>query len=131
MSDDVELNEQPRRKRKKVRVTHIVFLTLAVAATLGLAYWQWTRFRAGTGTFQNLGYAIQWPAFGAFIVYAYRRYIQLENEYSETGMSPVELEKQRKAEVTEIDESFLPERPTMNVEEFNAQNEPRRRRRNS
>ncbi|WP_407926234.1 hypothetical protein [Corynebacterium hindlerae] len=131
MSDDVELNEQPPRKRKKVRVTHIVFLTLAVAATLGLAYWQWTRFRAGTGTFQNLGYAIQWPAFGAFIVYAYRRYIQLENEYSETGMSPVELEKQRKAEVTEIDESFLPERPTMNVEEFNAQNEPRRRRRNS
>ncbi|QMV86526.1 hypothetical protein HW450_10235 [Corynebacterium hindlerae] len=125
------MNEQPPRKRKKVRVTHIVFLTLAVAATLGLAYWQWTRFRAGTGTFQNLGYAIQWPAFGAFIVYAYRRYIQLENEYSETGMSPVELEKQRKAEVTEIDESFLPERPTMNVEEFNAQNEPRRRRRNS
>ncbi|MFV8382051.1 hypothetical protein [Corynebacterium hindlerae] len=131
MSDDVELNEQPPRKRKKVRVVHIVFLTLAVAATLALAYWQWTRFRAGTGTFQNLGYAIQWPAFGAFIVYAYRRYIQLENEYSETGMSPVELEKQRKAEVTEIDESFLPERPTMNVEEFNAQNEPRRRRRNS
>lgn len=118
-------NLQPTREKKRVRFSHIVFLTLAVAATLGLAYWQWTRFRAGTGTFQNLGYAIQWPAFGAFIVYAYRRYIQLENEYAETGVAPVELEKQD--EVTEISEDFLPERPTMNVEEFNALNQPSRR----
>lgn len=127
MSEEVDRSAAPKGK-KRVKVSHLIFLTLAVAATLGLAYWQWTRFRAGSGTFQNLGYAIQWPAFGAFIVYAYRRYIQLENEYAETGVAPVELEKQRKAEVTEIDESFLPERPTMDVAEFNALNEPRRRR---
>ncbi|QGU01422.1 hypothetical protein CKALI_02665 [Corynebacterium kalinowskii] len=122
---------EENRPKKRVRISHLIFLTLAVAATLGLAYWQWTRFRAGSGTFQNLGYAIQWPAFGAFIVYAYRRYIQLENEYAETGVAPVELEKQQRqaqGEVTEISEDFLPERPTMDVEEFNAHNEPRRRR---
>lgn len=117
---------EENRPKKRVRISHLFFLTLAVAATLGLAYWQWTRFRAGSGTFQNLGYAIQWPAFGAFIVYAYRRYIQLENEYAETGIAPVELENKDK--VTEIDEDFLPTRVNTNVEEFNALNEPRRRR---
>lgn len=110
-----------------MRASHIVFLTLAVGATLALAYWQWTRFRAGSGTFQNLGYAIQWPAFGAFIVYAYRRYIQLENEYAETGVAPAEAEK--KELVTEIDEDFLPQRPTIDVEEYNELNQPRRPRR--
>lgn len=126
MSEVNDESIEPARTKKRVKFSHIVFLTLAVAATLGLAYWQWTRFRAGTGTFQNLGYAIQWPAFGAFIIYAYRRYIQLENEYAETGVAPVELEKQ--GEITEIDEDFLPTRINTDVEEFNALNEPRRRR---
>ncbi|MEJ5928666.1 hypothetical protein WG915_08570 [Corynebacterium sp. H128] len=128
MSEDVE----PKKPQTRVKASHIVFVTLAVLATLGLAYWQWTRFRAGSGTFQNLGYAIQWPAFGFFIVYAYRRYIQLEQELETTGVAPVEAEKQKRAEqgeITEIDEEFLPERPQINVEEFNALNEPRRRKR--
>ncbi|AKK03837.1 hypothetical protein CEPID_09990 [Corynebacterium epidermidicanis] len=114
-----------------MRFSHVVFILLAVAATLGLAYWQWTRFRSGSGTFQNLGYAIQWPAFGAFIVYAYRRYIQLENEYYDTGVAPVELEKQRAQErgvMTEISEEFLPTRMNTDVEEFNRRNQPKRRR---
>ncbi|MDU0479795.1 hypothetical protein QVA66_11195 [Staphylococcus chromogenes] len=119
---------QPQHPKKKVRFSHVIFIALAVAATLGLAYWQWTRFQSGTGTFQNLGYAIQWPAFGAFIVWAYRRYIQLENEYAETGIAPVEMEKQRTGEVTEISEDFLPTRMNTDVEEYNRLNQPRRRR---
>lgn len=126
-----EPEHSEQRPKKRATIGAIFFVTLAVCATLGLAYWQWTRFRSGSGTFQNLGYALQWPAFGAFIVYAYRRYIQLENEYAETGIAPVELEKQQRAErgeITEIDESFLPARPSIDVDEFNARNQPRRRR---
>ncbi|WP_447008538.1 hypothetical protein ACRAKI_28345 [Saccharothrix isguenensis] len=42
----------------------------------GLAYWQWERFSATGGTFQNLGYVFQWPLFGlfpAFMVWRIRR----------------------------------------------------------
>lgn len=114
------------------RIVPLVFLTLAVLATFGLAYWQWTRFQSGSGTFQNLGYALQWPAFGAFFVYAYRKFNQYESEVKETGVSPVEREQreaERRGVVTEIDESVLPQRPTMDIETFNRLNTPTRRRR--
>ena len=113
------------------RIVPIVFLTLAVLATFGLAYWQWTRFQSGSGTFQNLGYALQWPAFGAFFVYAYRKFNQYESEVKETGVSPVEREQheaKRRGVVTEIDASVLPQRPTMDIETFNRLNTPTRRR---
>lgn len=44
-----------------------------------MGWWQWTRFEAAGGTGQNLGYAFQWPLFAAFVVYAYRRFVQLED----------------------------------------------------
>lgn len=131
MSEEVDQSPAPPAKKTRVRFSHVVFVGLAFLATLCLAYWQWTRFRAGSGTFQNLGYAIQWPAFGIFIVYAYRRYIQLEQELEETGIAPMEAEKLQRAaegEVTEVDAEFLPQRQELSVEEFNALNEPRRRR---
>ena len=108
----------------------IVFVALAVAATLGLAYWQWTRFQSGSGTFQNLGYALQWPFFGAFIVYAYRSYLKYENELLEDDqeVSPVDRRIAERGEMTEIDEDFLPQRPSMDVTTFNALNEQHRRR---
>ncbi|WP_151529867.1 MULTISPECIES: hypothetical protein [Corynebacterium] len=111
----------------------IVFVALAVAATLGLAYWQWTRFQSGSGTFQNLGYALQWPFFGAFIVYAYRSYLKYENELLEDDqeVSPVDRRIAERGEMTEIDEDFLPQRPSMDVTTFNALNEQHRRRSSS
>lgn len=51
----------------------LVFLT-----TLGLAWWQYSRFDSASGTYQNLGYALQWPVFGGFVVLAYRRFRQLD-----------------------------------------------------
>ena len=102
-------------------------------ATFGLAWWQWTRFRSGSGTFQNLGYAFQWPFFGAFFVYAYRMYLRYEREMDESDVSPVEREKQAKidsGQVKLLDESLIPKRPTMDVATFNELNQQRRRRRN-
>lgn len=105
-----------------------MFITLAVLTTFGLAYWQWTRFQSGSGTFQNLGYALQWPFFGAFIVYAYRSYLKYENEMleDENNLSPVDRRRAARGEMTEIDEDFLPPRPTMDVESFNAAHEQHR-----
>lgn len=64
----------------RVRVIQLSFLTLAVLATIGLAWWQWERWSSGGGSFQNLGYAMQWPAFGAFFIIAYRKYMEYERE---------------------------------------------------
>jgi len=110
----------------------VIFLTIAVLATFALAWWQWTRFRSGSGTFQNLGYALQWPLFGAFFVYAYRKFNEYEDEVKQTGISPVEREQKTarsRGVVTEITEDFLPERPSMDVETFNRLNAPTRKRR--
>ncbi|MDO5032918.1 hypothetical protein [Corynebacterium sp.] len=124
-----------------MRWWHIVLIAVLVVLFLFLAYWQWTRFKSGSGTFQNLGYAFQWPLFAVFVVYAYRtamKYenerIDRENEAAERGVDPreYEIEQSQAAkeskEVTKIDEDFLPQRPQMDVETFNAMNQPRRRR---
>lgn len=45
---------------------------LSLLVSCGLAWWQWDRFSSPSGTFQNLGYVLQWPLFGlfpAFMVY--------------------------------------------------------------
>ncbi|AGF73305.1 hypothetical protein A605_11535 [Corynebacterium halotolerans YIM 70093 = DSM 44683] len=116
-----------------MRTSHIVFLALAVLATFALAWWQWTRFQAGSGTFQNLGYAFQWPLFGAFFVFAYRKYLEYENEMieaEENSDDPDFLYEADKAEfgdrVTELPADFLPQRPTLDVATFNEINTPRR-----
>jgi DNA-binding transcriptional regulator of glucitol operon len=49
---------------------------VALIACCGLAWWQWQRFESASGTFQNLGYVLQWPLFGlfpAFMVWRFRR----------------------------------------------------------
>lgn len=74
----------------------------AAAGCLGLAWWQWTRFESNSGDFQNLGYALQWPLFAGFCVYAYYKFVRLEE-------APPELTAQDT--VTEIPAGILPERP--------------------
>jgi DNA-binding transcriptional regulator of glucitol operon len=129
-------NNGQRRQQKKVRASHVIFLAIAVAGTLALAWWQWTRFQAGSGTFQNLGYALQWPLFGLFFIFAYRKYMQYENEMIEAANNAEDPDflyeadaKLFEDQVTEINEDFLPERPTINVDTFNELNTPRRGRR--
>lgn len=155
--------ERKRRQHVRVRFTHVVFLAIAVVCTIALAWWQWTRFQSGSGTFQNLGYAFQWPMFGAFFVYAYRKFLQYENEKidadnaaldaAERGAdadgtddadaagtddgavasSDPEMDRLYAADAAEFDDTsseevaqFLPERPNLDVEDFNRLNRRRR-----
>jgi DNA-binding transcriptional regulator of glucitol operon len=70
---------------------------------MGLAWWQWTRYESVSGTFQNLGYALQWPMFAAFCFYGYYKFVRYEEAPPAMAM---------KDEPTEIPEGLLPERPT-------------------
>ena len=69
---------------------------------LALAWWQWTRFESASGTFQNLGYALQWPMFAGFCFYAYYKFVRYED---------APPEPRNRDTVTEIPSGFLPERP--------------------
>ena len=94
--------------KRRTRIIQLVFLIAAVVATLALAYWQLSRWNT-TSSFQNLGYALQWPAFGIFFIWAYRKYMQYEREKfegnEEAGVTV------RDGDMTEIPEDFLPNRP--------------------
>ena len=54
-------------------------MIVAAAGCLALAWWQWTRFESASGTFQNLGYALQWPMFAGFCVYGYYKFVRYED----------------------------------------------------
>ncbi|GAA0216485.1 hypothetical protein GCM10009537_20890 [Corynebacterium riegelii] len=136
-----DMNEQPEQPRQRVRVRawHILLLIAAVITTILLANWQWQRYQSGTGTFQNLGYALQWPFFGAFFVYAYRTGIRMENEKIDAINAGKAMEDMYEADVAKygadssaagpkaIDESFLPERPHLDIDEYNELLTPQRR----
>ena len=79
----------------------IALVILAACGCLALAWWQWTRFESNSGTFQNLGYALQWPFFAGFCVYTYRKFVR----YEEAPPAPVDISK------SQIPEGLLPERP--------------------
>jgi len=55
-----------------------VLVFLAVLTCLRLGWWQWGRTHETTGTAQNFGYALLWPAFGAAFVYMWVRFLHLE-----------------------------------------------------
>lgn len=74
----------------------------AAAGCLALAWWQWTRYESTSGSFQNLGYALQWPLFAGFCVYAYFKFVRYEEAPPELHPSDA---------VTEIPAGLLPERP--------------------
>lgn len=95
-------------------------MVVAALACLGLGWWQWGRFESSSGTAQNLGYALQWPLFAGFVVFAYFRFVRLERdtaaqhaEASETTepSSPARRRVERAAP-REIPAGILPERPT-------------------
>jgi DNA-binding transcriptional regulator of glucitol operon len=80
----------------------IALVILAACGCLALGWWQWTRFESNSGTFQNLGYALQWPFFAGFCVYAYRKFVR----YEEAPPATADTSK------SEIPAGLLPERPT-------------------
>ncbi|MBB3602749.1 DNA-binding transcriptional regulator of glucitol operon [Mycolicibacterium sp. BK556] len=82
----------------------IILVIIAACGCLALGWWQWSRFESNSGTFQNLGYALQWPMFAGFCVYAYRKFIRYEDAPPEPTSTT--------ESVTEIPAGLLPERPT-------------------
>ncbi|GHF82649.1 hypothetical protein GCM10017566_66020 [Amycolatopsis bartoniae] len=56
---------------------------LSLAVCCGLAWWQWNRFESASGTFQNLGYVLQWPLFGLFPAFMVLRIRKLRREAAE------------------------------------------------
>ena len=87
-----------RRRRPALIALAIVGAT----GCLALAWWQWTRFESASGSFQNLGYALQWPLFAGFVVYAYYKFVR----YEDAPPEPV-----RRNAVTELPDGLLPEKP--------------------
>jgi DNA-binding transcriptional regulator of glucitol operon len=87
-----------RRRRPAL----VALVAVAALGCLALAWWQWTRFESSSGSFQNLGYAMQWPLFAGFCVYAYYKFVR----YEEAPPDPV-----RRGVMTEIPAGLLPERP--------------------
>jgi DNA-binding transcriptional regulator of glucitol operon len=92
---------------RRSRFGLIILVIIAASGCLALGWWQWSRFESTSGTFQNLGYALQWPMFAGFCVYAYRKFIRLEE-------APPEPPSSSSTEsITEIPAGLLPERPTV------------------
>lgn len=61
---------------RRLAIALVCLVSLVVCC--GLAWWQWTRFSSSGGTFQNLGYVLQWPLFGLFPVFMVWRIRRLE-----------------------------------------------------
>lgn len=89
-----------RRRRPAL----IALAAVGAGGCLLLAWWQWTRYESNSGTFLNLGYALQWPMFAAFCVYAYFKFVRLEE-------APPTYEPSDSERATEIPAGLLPERP--------------------
>lgn len=89
---------------------------VAALACLALGWWQWERFESASGTGQNLGYALQWPLFAGFVVFAYFRFVRLEAEAddertAEQQPRPAAPKRAKTVAPREIPAGLLPERP--------------------
>lgn len=52
---------------------------VSLVGCVALAWWQWQRFENG-GTWQNLGYVLQWPLFGLFPAFMFWRLRKLRDQ---------------------------------------------------
>ena len=91
----------PAARRRRFAL--IALVIVAAGGCLALGWWQWSRFESASGTFQNLGYALQWPMFAGFCIYAYRKFVRYE-------AAPPPQPSATEA-ITEIPPGLLPERP--------------------
>lgn len=65
----------PSVTMRRLGIAGVCLASLALCC--GLAWWQWERFSSASGTFQNLGYVLQWPLFGIFPAFMFWRIRQL------------------------------------------------------
>jgi DNA-binding transcriptional regulator of glucitol operon len=87
-----------RRRRPAL----VALVCLGAAGCLLLAWWQWTRYESASGSFQNLGYALQWPMFAGFCFYAYYKFVRYEEAPPPRPNGDA---------LTELPDGLLPERP--------------------
>jgi DNA-binding transcriptional regulator of glucitol operon len=64
------------------RVGIAVLCVVALVVCCGLAVWQWNRFESASGTWQNLGYVLQWPLFGLFPAFLFYRMRKLREQHA-------------------------------------------------
>lgn len=82
----------------------IGFLCLiALVVCCGLAWWQWQRFESASGTFQNLGYVLQWPLFGLFPLFMVWRFRRLARQRRDEPLSAPEPVVPAAKPVTTVD----------------------------
>ncbi len=86
----------------------LVFLAFLTCMRLG--WWQWERTQETTGTAQNFGYALLWPAFGVAFIYMWVRFLRLEvikdaEDDEETDRAIAELLQDEGVPPTEPDPS--------------------------
>nr|WP_206031131.1 transcriptional regulator [Rhodococcus sp. B10] len=91
----------------------IVLVVVSALGCLALGWWQWERFESVGGDGQNLGYAFQWPLFAAFVVYAYRQFVRLEEDKADDDTVDAAVTEDV---VREIPADLLPQRPAPSVE---------------
>lgn len=75
------------------RVGIVVLCVLSLGVCVLLAWWQWNRFENG-GTWQNLGYVLQWPLFGLFPAFMFWRLRKLRAESREREQGPGQTREQ-------------------------------------
>lgn len=66
------------------RVGIVALCVLSLVACVGLAWWQWQRFESASGTWQNLGYVLQWPLFGLFPAFMFWRLRKLRAQHQDS-----------------------------------------------
>lgn len=71
---------------RRLAIVGLCLLSLVVCC--GLAVWQWQRFESATGTWQNLGYVLQWPLFGLFPAFLFWRLRKLRTEHAAVSSEP-------------------------------------------
>ncbi|WP_340685101.1 hypothetical protein LCL61_01065 [Amycolatopsis coloradensis] len=89
---------------RRLGIAGVCLVSLALCC--GLAWWQWERFSSASGTFQNLGYVLQWPLFGLFPAFMFWRIRKLrrraaeadaQETVAETAVPEVPAPRQRRA----------------------------------
>jgi DNA-binding transcriptional regulator of glucitol operon len=71
---------------RRLAIAGVCLLSLVICT--GLAWWQWQRFESATGSWQNLGYVLQWPLFGLFPAFLFWRMRKLRARHE--AAPPVE-----------------------------------------
>ncbi|MET0237284.1 MAG: hypothetical protein ABW224_21720 [Kibdelosporangium sp.] len=83
----------------RVIARRLAIVAVCLVSVLGaclLAWWQWNRYESASGSWQNLGYVLQWPLFGLFPAFMFWRVRRLK-ERERAGAGPAEAATPPKA----------------------------------